>query len=155
MCVYIYTYVCIYTYMYIQGQTLALPGPEPVRKIRPKSVGTAGKGAQARSVGSSSLNSGHGNVIRTPFGQRDEDKERVCVSTILSNLESILHNLDGLNNKLIGTSTIPPCPSLFSLSRQPLFVSLFPFPSPLLTVLFVWPHRPNSRRDDGRRRQRR
>jgi hypothetical protein len=52
--------------------------------------------------GGSMGSAGHGNVLRTPFGQRDEDKERVNVLTILSNLESIVVNLDNLNQKISG-----------------------------------------------------
>lgn len=83
------------------GQNIALPGPEPVRKIRPKTVGTGSKvgGVQARSVGSSS--SGRGNVMRTPFGQRDEDP-LVNLVSILASLETIVSKLDGLNNKITG-----------------------------------------------------
>jgi len=55
----------------------------------------------SRSVGSMG-SAGHGNVLRTPFGQREEDKERVNVLTILSNLESIVVNLDSLNQKISG-----------------------------------------------------
>jgi len=91
------------------GQTASIPGPEPVRKVRPKSVGAAGRGPLSRSVGSMA-NSGHGNVLRTPFGQRDEEKERVNVLTILSNLESIVVNLDGLNKKIGGWIPRPPRP---------------------------------------------
>ena len=55
----------------------------------------------SRSVGSMG-SAGNGNVLRTPFGQREEDKERVNVLTILSNLESIVVNLDSLNQKISG-----------------------------------------------------
>lgn len=81
------------------GQTLASPGPEPVRKFRPTSVGSKGK--HPRSLGSSS-SAGHGNVLRTPFGEREEDKERVNVVAILSNLQSLSGTLDGLKAKLVG-----------------------------------------------------
>lgn len=61
----------------------------------------------SRSVGSVG-SAGHGNVLRTPFGQRDEDKERVNVLTILSNLESIVVNLDSLNQKISGLTLRSP-----------------------------------------------
>jgi hypothetical protein len=41
-------------------------------------------------------------VLRTPFGERDEDKERVNVVAILSNLQSLSGTLDGLKAKLAG-----------------------------------------------------
>ena len=81
------------------GQNVATPGPEPVRKFRPTSVGSKGK--LPRSVGSSAATA-RGNVLRTPFGDRDEEKERVNVVAILSNLQSLSGTLDGLKAKIAG-----------------------------------------------------
>ena len=93
--------------------------------------------------------------MRTPFGQRDEDKERVSVLTILSNLESILHNLDGLNNKIAGI--VSPPHFIPKSLPPPLLVSCQPasLPAPPFhwCVLLVSPHRPKSRRDDVPGRQ--
>ena len=47
---------------------------------------------------------GHGNVLRTPIGQRPERQEGVSVSveTMLSKLEHIVTNLDAINQRITG-----------------------------------------------------
>jgi hypothetical protein len=87
------------------GHTVALPGPELVRKSRPNSVSSKGK--TTASVGSSSC-APHGNVMRTPLGLRDEDKSP-NFGVLFANLQSVVANLDALNIKMNPASTLQSC----------------------------------------------
>jgi hypothetical protein len=122
------------------GQTAAAPGPEPVRKVRPKSVGI--KGALERSVGSSA-SAGHGNVLRTPFGQRDVHKEAVNIQSILAKLESVAKNLDGINDKISGKFCVAPHATFIKHCTDLIYVVLrFVAPAQcIMSSLVAWQNR--------------